>query len=244
MKTYNTIEDILNDHELMEKPVDAYLIDLVAHLIIKGFPEDITGETILDKANWLKSEYERRQKELKDNQGKIIVAQGKFEPMEKKPNLQQCVDLLTEKYQFQSSGDAYAIMALVNEFNKRKVGIKAKPMENNLIPFDLEKAKAGAKVWVKEEENRYESKIVFEDNESILVVYNHNQKNYCRWFYKGGFDYEDLLIESEPLPEMWMPVFKTNSIYLSSAIFQDKGNAEEFAKSHDCCVGIAKLVFE
>ena len=62
MKTYNTIEDILNDHELMQldvnelgKWLDSYLNNNSLTFFFKEYS--------MREAEWLKSEYERRQKE-------------------------------------------------------------------------------------------------------------------------------------------------------------------------------------
>lgn len=164
MKTYNTIEDILNDHELMANDLKelAFSLDNISDELYKSisiidWQTKIPLHTV--KALWLKSEYERRQKEKKCTLNDIVK---EYNVNEKK---------LTEETRF-----------------------TYKP--KNLIPFDLEKAKAGAKVFYRESE----AKIVYEEENWILLVVFNEEENYSLWKKKG--EYSGLFIESEPLPEM------------------------------------------
>lgn len=199
MKTYNTVEDILNDHELMDKEHFKISVEILRilkyNLEFRNTYESIKGSDIWGKTDWLKSEYERRQNKryvravITPPETKVTV-----EFMEKKPNL---------------------------------------------IPFDLEKAKAGAKVWVFYAGEYLEANIAKDDLPSDLsIIY---------WFVKAGhgcitlrcdkdgkFDNSHrLFLESEPLPEMFsveipehiswqkLKIFYLDSEYDSSSKLSD-----------------------
>lgn len=112
-------------------------------------------------------------------------------------------------------------------------------MENNLIPFDLEKAKAGKPVVTRDGRNVTEMffpKIFFNwftfiaiiDNDIISYHKNGSYNNY------NESDYDLFMAEEE----MYVVVFKDGSIFL----YNELNRAKAYARNLANCKGTYKLV--
>jgi hypothetical protein len=207
MKTYNTIENILNDHELMNMPLSK-IKDFLSKNITYGTPLHKSipgGEWSFQKSEWLKSEYERRQKE--------------------------------KKFEFENTP------CDIKDFrNENHIIMEKKP---NLIPFDLEKAKAGAKIF-QDATSPKEAKIISVNGEDryplIVLIKREDGIEYTEGFTLQGTFYSDrtdkssdLFIESEPLPELWANLYrrKDGSFFMGSVYKNEKEAIEGLTNKGD-----------